>query len=67
MSFINNNKEDIIYFKEEILKQFETKLKQRLDSHVLSTQTKLDDNQAKITTMIEKVNSLSNKVSTNIS
>ena len=71
MSFIqSSNQNDIIYFKEEILKElkkFEAKIKKTLDSHILLTQNKLEDNQSKITAMIEKVNSLSSQVSTNTS
>ena len=69
-AILNNSKEDIIYFKDEVLKdvkQFEIKIGQKYDSQALIVKTKLEQYETKMTAMIEKINVLANKISTNIS
>ena len=69
-AILTNSKEDIIYFKDEVLKdvkQFEIKIGQKYDSQALIIKTKLEQYETKMTAMIEKINVLANKISTNIS
>lgn len=69
-SIINNNKEDILYFKDEILKdmkRLEMKLGQKLDTQTLNTKNKIDEYETKIAAMTQKINNLANQISTNIS
>ena len=67
---ISSSKEDILYFKDEILKdikKFEIKLGQKIDIQVANTKNKLDEYEIKIATMVQKINNLANQISTNTS
>ena len=67
---ISSSKEDILYFKDEILKdikKFEIKLGQKIDIQVANTKNKLDEYEIKIATMVQKINNLANQISTNAS
>ena len=67
---VNNNKGDILYFKDEILKdlkKIEVKIGQKIDSHTLKTKAKLDEYEIKFAVMTEKINNLTSQISTNIS
>ena len=67
---ISSSKEDILYFKDEILKdikKFEIKLGQKIDIQVANTKNKLDEYEIRIATMVQKINNLANQISTNTS
>lgn len=69
-SIVNNTKEDIIYFKDEVLKdvkKFEVRVNQKVDYQETTTKKKLDEYDIKMEAMTQKVNELENKISTNIS
>ena len=69
-AIINNTKEDILYFKDEILKdikKFEIKIGQKIDTQVLTTQNKIAEFETKIAAIMQKVNGLANQISTNTS
>jgi hypothetical protein len=67
---VNNSKEDILYFKDEILKdlkKIEIKMGQKFDSQSLNTKTKLDEYDIKFAAMTQKINNLASQIETNIS
>ena len=67
---LNNTKEDILYFKDEILKdikQFEIKIGQKYSSQASTIKTKIEEYESKMAAMLENINNLANKISTNIS
>ena len=67
---MNNSKEDILYFKDEILKdlkKIEIKMGQKFDSQSLNTKTKLDEYDIKFAAMTQKINNLASQIETNIS
>ena len=69
-SLVNNSKEDILYFKDEILKdlkKIEIKMGQKFDSQSLNTKTKLDEYDIKFAEMTQKINNLASQIATNIS
>ena len=69
-SIVNNTKEDIIYFKDEVLKdvkKFEVRVNQKVDYQETTIKKKLDEYDIKMEAMTQKVNELENKISTNIS
>ena len=69
-SIVNNTKEDIIYFKDEVLKdvkKFEVRVNQKVDYQETTTKKKLDEYDIKMEAITQKVNELENKISTNIS
>ena len=69
-SLVNNAKDDIIYFKDEVLKdvkKFEAKINQKIDSSTTIFTKKLDEYDIKMAAMTQKIGELENKVSANIS
>ena len=67
---MNSSKEDILYFKDEILKdlkKIEIKMGQKFDSQSLNTKTKLDEYDIKFAAMTQKINNLASQIETNIS
>ena len=69
-SLVNNSKEDILYFKDEILKdlkKIEVKMGQKFDSQTLSTKSKLEEYDIKFAAMTQKINNLASEIATNIS
>ena len=69
-SLVNNTKEDILYFKDEILKdlkKIEVKMGQKFDSQASSTKAKLEEYEMKFAAMTQKINNLAGQISTNIS
>ena len=69
-SLINNAKDDIIYFKDEVLKdvkKFESKINQNIDSQMAIVKKKLDEYDIKMAAMTQKIVELESKVSGNIS
>ena len=69
-SLINNAKDDIIYFKDEVLKdvkKFESKINQNIDSQITIVKKKLDEYDIKMAAMTQKIGELESKVSGNIS
>ena len=69
-SLVNNAKEDIIYFKDEVLKDvkvFEAKINQKIDSQTITTTKKLEEFDIKMAVMTQKISEFENKLSSNIS
>ena len=69
-SLVNNSKEDILYFKDEILKdlkKIEIKMGQKFDSQTLNTKNKLEEYDIKFAAMTQKINNLASQIATNIS
>ena len=69
-SLVNNAKDDIIYFKDEILKdmkKFEARINQKVDTQTTTITKKLDEYDIKMAVMTQKLGELENKISANIS
>ena len=69
-SLVNNAKEDIIYFKDEVLrdvKKFEAKINQKIDSQTITNTKKLEEYDIKMAVMTQKISEFENKLSSNIS
>ena len=69
-ALLNNSKEDILYFKDEILKdikKFEIKIGQKSDLQASEVKAKLNEYDVKMKAMIEKINNLSTQISANTS
>ena len=69
-ALLNNSKEDILYFKDEILKdikKFEIKIGQKSDLQASEVKAKLNEYDIKMKAMIEKINNLSTQISANTS